>query len=181
VNIRAFVALPIDDALKQRIAESTRPLRERLSGVKWVSAENLHLTLRFLGPSSPQALEAMEPALRTAAGACPACEAEVTGLGMFPERGSPRVLWLGTVLPGPVMRLQEACEAAAVAAGFAAEPRPFRSHLTLGRFRDAVARPALPSLDAGPARLETLVLFKSDLRRQGAVYTPIKEFHLGAA
>ena len=181
MNLRAFIALEIDVGLKDRLAGVIRLLKERINGVKWVSAENLHLTLRFLGASSEETLDRMQPALQTAASACPACDAEVSELGMFPERGSPRVLWLATALPGPVLRLQEACEAAAVAAGFPPESRPFRSHLTLGRFRDAAARPTLPSLEPGVARLDTLVLFKSDLRRQGAVYTPLREFRLGGA
>jgi 2'-5' RNA ligase len=179
VNLRAFVALELDQALKDHITESNRRLKEQLNGVRWVSAENLHFTLRFLGASSPESLERLEHALRIAATACPACEAKVSGLGMFPERGSPRVLWLGTELPEPVFRLQEACEAAAVATGFPPESRPFRSHLTLGRFREGAARPTLPSVEPGVARLERLILFKSDLRRAGAVYTPLQEFRLG--
>ena len=178
---RAFIALRLDQEFKDRISETTRRLQERVNGVRWVSTENLHLTLRFLGASSRESLDGLEPALGAAAAGCPACEAEVSGLGMFPERGSPRVLWLGVALPETVFRLQEACEAAAVAAGFPPESRPFRSHLTLGRFREAAARPTLPSMALGLARLDTLVLFKSDLRRQGAVYTPLGEFRLGAA
>jgi 2'-5' RNA ligase len=181
VNLRAFVALEIDTELRDRLAEVIRLLKERVNGVRWVSVENLHLTMRFLGASSPESLERLEPALCSAATACPACDAELSGLGMFPERGSPRVLWLGTALPEPVFRLQEACEAAAVAAGFPPESRPFRSHLTLGRFREAAARPTLPSVERAVTRLERLVLFKSDLRQQGAVYTPLKEFRLGGA
>ena len=180
-SLRAFVALPIDEELRARISEATEGLKKQLNHVRWVSLENLHLTLRFLGSSSPESLGQLEPALRAATGACPPCEAQVSGLGMFPDGGRPRVLWLGIVLPGPILRLQEACEAAAVAAGFPPESRPFRCHLTLGRFRDGAPRPALPDRQLGSSRLEKLVLFKSDLRRQGAVYTPITEFRLGAA
>jgi 2'-5' RNA ligase len=169
----------IDAELRACITETTRRLKQDVAGVRWVGTENLHLTMRFLGQSSPVALEALGGPLRSAAAACPRCEAPVSALGMFPERGSPRVLWLAMELPGAVLRLQEACEAAAVAAGFEPERRPFRSHLTLGRFREQAPRPALPSLDLGPARLDTLVLFQSTLQRAGAVYTPLQEFPLG--
>lgn len=165
--------------MRSRVVETVAGLRRSLAGVRWVSTEGLHLTLRFLGPSPPTALAEMEPKLRRAAEACPPAEVRLTGLGLFPDRGSPRVLWLGVALPETVLALQSACEAAAVEAGFAPESRSFSSHLTLGRWRERVTRPELPEVDLGTARLETLVLFKSDLRPQGAVYIPLATFALG--
>jgi 2'-5' RNA ligase len=104
----------------------------------------------------------------------------VVGLGLFPERGSPRVLWLGLELPQPMTELQAACEASAVAAGFSRETRPFSPHLTLGRWRDRAARPELPAVELGPVALDTLVLFRSELRPDGAVYTELARFGLGS-
>jgi 2'-5' RNA ligase len=98
---------------------------------------------------------------------------------MFPQRGSPRVLWLGLDVPPPVVDLQAACERAARAAGFEKEERPFRAHLTLGRWRESTPRPELLPADLGSTRLEALVLFRSDLRPDGAVYTPLARFPLG--
>jgi len=66
-----------------------------------------------------------------------------------------------------------------VAAGFAAESRPFRPHVTLGRWRERVRRPAAPALDLGPTALGPVVLYRSDLRPQGAVHTPLRAFPLG--
>jgi 2'-5' RNA ligase len=98
---------------------------------------------------------------------------------MFPERGSPRILWLGLEVPPPILDLQLACERAARTAGFEREERPFRAHLTLGRWRERVPRPDLPTADLGSTRLDTLVLFRSELRSSGAVYTPLARFPLG--
>ena len=89
------------------------------------------------------------PLLAAAAAACPPAEAQVAGLGTFPERGSPRVLWLGLAVPAAILDLQRACERAARAAGFEREERPFRAHLTLGRWRDRAPRPELPPADLG--------------------------------
>jgi 2'-5' RNA ligase len=80
-----------------------------------------------------------------------------------------------------VPELQLACERAARAAGFASEERPFRAHLTLGRWRDRAPRPELPEADLGTTRLDTLVLYQSELRRGGAVYTSLWRFELGRA
>jgi 2'-5' RNA ligase len=177
--VRAFVALEIDERLRVALGELQARLRPRLGGVRLVRPEGIHLTLRFLGESPPARLDALSPRLAAAAAACPACRARAAGIGTFPERGSPRVLWLGLDVPPPVLDLQVECERAARASGFEAERRPFRAHLTLGRWRERAPRPELPAPDLGETRLETLVLFESDLRPGGAAYTPLARFPLG--
>jgi 2'-5' RNA ligase len=177
--VRAFVAIELDARLREAMGELQARLRPRLGGIRMVRPDGIHLTLRFLGDTSPAQVEVLRPRLASAAAACPPCEARVAGLGMFPERGSPRVLWLGLDVPPPVVDLQAACERAARAAGFEKEDRPFRAHLTLGRWRERAPRPELPPAELGPTRLETLVLFRSDLRPDGAVYTPLAPFPLG--
>jgi 2'-5' RNA ligase len=178
-SVRAFVALELDARLRESIRELQARLRPRLGGIRLVRPEGIHLTLRFLGPTSPEQVETLRSLLAVAAVACPAVEASVAGLGTFPERGSPRVLWLGLDVPMTVFDLQRACERAARAAGFEREERPFKAHLTLGRWRDRAPRPDLPAADLGKTRLDTLILFESDLRPDGAVYTPLARFALG--
>jgi 2'-5' RNA ligase len=172
--VRAFLALPIDPAARDQVARVIEDLRPLLRGVRWVSSAGWHLTLRFLGPSTQEALDCLSQPLRAAAAACPAGEGRLGPLGLFPERGSPRVLWLDVELPEPARTLQRACEAAARSAGFAPEDRPFKGHLTLGRWREMVPGPKLPSVVWGVTRLEELVLFRSDLKPQGALYTPLQ-------
>ncbi len=178
-HVRAFVALELDARLREAMGDLQARLRPRLGGIRLVRPEGIHLTLRFLGDTSPKQVETLRPLLAAAASTCPPAEVPVAGLGTFPERGSPRVLWLGLDVPPAVFDLQRACERAARAAGFEREERPFRAHLTLGRWRERAPRPELPPADLGPTRLEALVLFKSDLRPDGAVYTPLAGFALG--
>jgi 2'-5' RNA ligase len=178
-HVRAFVAIELDRATHEAIGELQTRLGPRLGGIRLVRPEGIHLTLRFLGDTSPTQAESMISRLAGAAVLCPPAEARVAGLSTFPERGSPRVLWLGLETPPPFLDLQKACERAARAAGFEKETRPFRAHLTLGRWRERVPRPDLPHADLGQTRLETLVLFRSDLRSDGAVYTPLARFPLG--
>ena len=179
-RIRSFVALDLDPETRGRIAGLLADLRPVVPKVRWARAESLHVTVRFLGYASPAALVALQGPLAEAAARCPPAGALVHGLGTFPDRGSPRVIWLGIELPESVRTLQAACEQAAVRSGFPPEPRPFRAHLTLGRWAEPVRRPALPHVDLGRARLERLVLYRSDLRRGGSVYTPLAAFTLGA-
>lgn len=173
------MALELPASAAERLGGLLASLRPRVPDLRWVDPRNVHLTLRFLGDSSPRALRVVEEQLRERGAACPPLEAPVRGLGVFPDRGSPRVLWLGVELPAPALDLQRACERAAVAAGFPREDRPFRSHLTLGRWREGGRRPDLPEVDLGLARLETLVLFRSDLQPRGPTYTPLCTVRLG--
>jgi 2'-5' RNA ligase len=178
-SVRAFVALELDAGLREAVGELQARLRPRLGGIRLARPEGIHLTLRFLGDTSPAQVETLRPRLAAAALGCPACEARARGIGTFPERGRPRILWLGLEVPPSVLELQEACERAARAAGFEREERPFRAHLTLGRWRERASRPELPPVELGPTRLDTLVLFRSELRPDGAVYTPLGRFALG--
>jgi RNA 2',3'-cyclic 3'-phosphodiesterase len=178
-EVRAFLALSFDEAMRERLAEALQRLRRDVAGVRWLSPETIHLTLRFLGTSTPEALERVSIDVAQASRACPPCEARVEGAGFFPSHGPPHVIWAGLVLPPPVLALQAACERAAVAAGFVPESRPFRPHVTLGRWRERVRRPAPPPLDLGATALGPVVLYQSELRPQGAVHTPLRSFPLG--
>jgi 2'-5' RNA ligase len=178
-GIRAFVALSLEQPVRDAMGELQKGLEPRLAGIRFVRPEGIHLTLRFLGATSAARLAELTPWLAEAAAACAPGEARVAEVGTFPERGSPRVLWLGVTLPPRMVELQEACEQASRRLGFEPETRPFRPHLTLGRWRDRAPHPELPAVDLGTTRLETLVLFQSELRRDGAVYTPLARFALG--
>lgn len=180
-EVRAFVALELEPALQRAMGELQARLRPRLGGIRLVRPEGIHLTLRFLGQAAPSQIATLRGSLAEAAAACPPVEARVAGLGTFPEHGRPRVLWLGLEVPPEVGRLQQACEAAARQAGFEAEPRPFRAHLTLGRWREEGGLGAgleLPPIDLGPARLSTLVLFRSELQPGGSRYSALARFGL---
>jgi 2'-5' RNA ligase len=179
--VRAFIALELPPAARAATAALMDSLRPSLRGLRFLAPETLHLTLRFLGDTTEPQVEDLRPRLDAAAAACSSAEVKIAGLGTFPGGGSPRVLWLGVEMPPSLLALQRACEQAAAAAGFPRETKPFRSHLTLGRWRDRVRRPELPAADLGAVGLEYLVLFKSELRPAGAVHTPVATWPLAAA
>lgn len=179
MKVRAFVGMPLDAELRTRIAATAARLRDHVPGVRWMVDDGVHLTLRFLGPSSPERLVSLEDPLRHAAAACHTAAAHFAGLGTFPERGAPRVLWLGASLSPALLDLQAACESAAQAAGFPREPRRFHPHVTLGRWRGRATRPSLPPADLGVTVLRSLVLFRSELKPTGAAYSPLATFPVG--
>jgi 2'-5' RNA ligase len=177
--VRAFTALDLQDDLRRRLGELRESLRGSFPLLRWVRPEGIHLTLRFLGQVPSEQIAGLPVLLEPAARASGPIDATIAGLGLFPDRGSPRVLWLGISADASLSRIQAACEAAAVTAGFPPEPRPFRAHLTLGRWRDRVPRPALPPADLGATRFSTVTLFKSELRPSGSVYTALGRCLLG--
>jgi 2'-5' RNA ligase len=178
--IRAFVALEIDAAARGRIAGAIERLKPQVAGVRWANPDNLHLTLRFLGASRPNQVLRITELLEEQAPRCRSARLSLGPLGTFPQRGSPRVLWLGVPLPDDVLAMQKSLESAARRAGFEAEQRAFRAHLTLGRFRERAPRPALPELELGEVLLDTVTLFRSQLHPKGAIYTKVASFPLGA-
>jgi RNA 2',3'-cyclic 3'-phosphodiesterase len=178
-TVRAFVALEIPMDMRERIAALVSSLKPSLPDVRWLAPDTFHLTLRFLGPSSTEALAALEAPLRAAAAASAPMTVRVRGLGVFPAPRAARVLWLGLSLPPSLLDLQAACERSAVAVGYPPEGRPFRAHLTLGRWREPRPFVPLPHEELGEARVDRLVLFRSDLKPAGAVHTPLLELALG--
>ena len=188
-TVCAFVALDLPKALQAAFATTIARLEKSIPGVSWVDFRRMHLTLRFLGWTTRERLNALEPHLGAAARACPPVPATVSGLGTFPPSGRARVLWVGIHLPQSGTALQAACEAAAVEGGFPPERRGFQPHLTLGRWSQPVRRPALPDLDLGRTRLERLVLYRTEsargeaklpgVRRAVSVYSQLAVFPLG--
>ena len=194
--MRAFIALPLPAewtaALAASIASLTASLEEAGAdtAVRWVDPAGAHLTLRFLGDTpcglAPAIVEALAGELAGAA----APTLRLGRLGVFPGRGGPvRVVWAGVDGDtGGLAELRRRVERAAVRLGWAAEGRAFRPHLTIGRVREratAAQRRAVSDAVAGalaPAGgwwgADTVRLYRSDLTRQGAVYTNLGEVRI---
>ena len=188
-TICALVALELSKALQAAFTEEIGRLEKAIPGVQWMAPRRMHLTLRFLGWTTRERLNALEPHLGVAARACPPIDATVSGLRTFPPSGRARVLWVGIDLPRSGAILQAACEAAALECGFPPERRAFQAHLTLGRWNEPMRRRALPDVALGATRLERLVLYRTEpakgeaaipgVRRAVSVYSQLAVFPLG--
>lgn len=160
-------------------------LRPRLEPARWVRPEGLHLTLKFLGESSPGDLEALANALAPRLEPLAPVEVRLSGSGFFPDPRRPRVAWVGGEAPGAAGVASE-IDAAAVAAGWERERRPFALHLTLARLRRPWGPGSVESwLEwgrgyAAPAfRCDEVILFESRLAPGGAIYNPLRTLTLG--
>ena len=179
--MRLFVALDLDDDARRAIAALQQHVAETLGAdrsIKTVDPAHMHLTLAFLGEIAERDVPAVVEALSIDIDARPFA-AEFQGVGVFPPRGAPRVLWLG-VGPGESEIVQLQREVAARLAGFGVtlEPRPFHPHLTLARGR--TSRPAdrrrLPTVESravARVQVDRVTLYQSRLSAAGPAYTAL--------
>src|SRR5262245_27980541 len=135
--MRLFLAAEIDAGVRAKVAALPRELSSLTTRARWTRTEGLHLTLRFFGEVAPERAESLGAKLAEALAGLPAFELELRGGGVFPDRGRPRVLWVGVAHPPQALfDLVSRAEACARALGFTQEDRPFSPHLTVARFRE---------------------------------------------
>lgn len=183
--LRTFIAVEIPLHIQKQIQQIIEPLRKELGSslIRWVPVQNIHLTLKFLGDVSPASVDILTQMLHTEADTCPAFDMQISGLGSFPSLRRPRVLFIGIQAPAELEALYRGIESACARLGYESEKRDFHPHLTLGRVKqDASAtdqqriRRVLEGtkIDSlGTARVNSVHLFKSDLKPTGSVYTQI--------
>jgi len=154
-------------------------LRPQATGVAWVGADNLHITLKFLGGVEDTRLSDVAGAVGAAADVR-AFDVELRGLGAFPTPTRPRVIWAGAAAAPAFAELAAGVDRALGALGFPPEARGFTPHVTLGRLREARRDPALAAaLTAAATRpfgmlgVARLSLMRSDLSPRGARYTEL--------
>ncbi len=182
-TIRAFVCFEIPQELREALGVVISAAKGAGERVSWVRPENIHLTVKFLGEMPRTELAEVSALLREIAGATPRFSISIDRLGAFPNQRRPRVLWAGCSTTPPVARnLAARIDKGMVAFGVAAENRPFRPHLTLGRVKQGGEK-TMQALLQQPfcsyeLPCETLVLMRSDLRPGGPVYTPIDKIML---
>ncbi|MGH8232886.1 MAG: RNA 2',3'-cyclic phosphodiesterase [Rhodanobacteraceae bacterium] len=168
---RCFLALLPAPAPLRILARCREKLQRSLTGAprgaRWLEPETLHLTLRFLGESTQAQIEYLDHMLPTLA-------AELAPLatrrfGVWPNRARPRLLVLELDVSPILSELVDRCEQQALKAGFAADPRRFRPHITLARLRPGCA---FGNLSGPPPTIafDAIALMQSSLARPAATY-----------
>lgn len=183
-ELRLFVALELPKSILDALARAQDALQEQMPrrAVRWVRGEGIHLTLKFLGETPAHQREPIALAVAEATAGHGPLTLRAAGLGCFPNPARPRVVWVGLEGDlGALGALQRSMESALEPLGFRPEGRPFSPHLTLGRVRDDVASADVKAAGQvvaaatvgtlGEWTADAVSLMRSDLRREGAVYT----------
>ncbi len=181
-TVRAFLAIELDEPARESAAEVVRALGETSGGeaVRWVRPEGLHVTLRFLGEIAVDRIPELVGCVSQETASLGTFRVRLGGVRPFPSARRPNVIVLDVAPVEPLEELAEAVECGVVAAGFAPKPRRFRAHLTLGRVRGRRFPSAPSAMTPEPAawNVSEAVLFRSELRRSGARYTPLERIPL---
>ena len=184
-HLRLFVAVTLPAEARDAIARLIQGLRAAdLTGVRLVDPDGVHLTLKFLGNVDSSRVPALTDALDAVGEDAAPFALHLRGVGVFPDRRSPRVLWAGVsgdtdALAALARRVDDTC----ATVGFPRERRPYSPHLTLARLRDRAsederqrAGSVLAHIGLAPGKsfaVEALHLIKSTLTPSGPIYDTV--------
>ena len=178
--MRLFIAIEIPERIRTAYAALLREFHHIAPHAKWVRAENLHVTLKFLGETSPEKLQQLQDVLAAVHSPEPV-RLEFRGLGFFPNEKRPRVFWAGMETSPNLKTLAADIDQAAHRLGFPLENRPFAPHLTLARFDPPGIAPKLhqairakSAQSFGSLTASHFHLIESKLKRTGAEYTTVQ-------
>lgn len=188
--MRLFVAVDIAPAVAEAAAALIEQLRERAirlaprSRISWVTADRLHVTVRFIGNVDADRADAVRRVLAPPLGQAP-FDLTLAGVRAFPPKGPPRVLW-SDVSNGrePLLAIEQRVGERLARAGIAAEERPYNPHLTLARVREAVGLRSAALLESaaettlGTTAVEAITLFESRLSPKGPTYVALQRTSL---
>lgn len=181
-KVRSFIAVSLDDPLRESIGALVSVLKRGGADVKWVNPGNLHLTLKFLGYIDEARVDDVSRRVAEVAGRHPAFSFSVLGSGAFPDAKRPRVIWVGLRDYDRLIAIYKDLEAALVLEGFERESRPFSPHVTIGRVRSPRGIDKLmPELVKykeyffGQQRAEGILLMRSVLRPDGPQYSILQD------
>ncbi|MFM7107942.1 MAG: RNA 2',3'-cyclic phosphodiesterase [Planctomycetaceae bacterium] len=180
---RLFIAVDLPEAVRRRLA---RLVADAPRGVRPVRPEQIHLTLHFLGDADDAAMVSLATALGRVDQ--PAFAIDLVGIGVFPSRGRPAVLWAGVAESEPLRSLHGAVADVLMDCGFTPETRPWAAHVTLARLAPQVPREWTAELlerhrgatERGIA-VTAIRLYESTRFPEGTVHAPVATIALGRA
>ena len=194
--MRLFIALDIDDTIRERVSRFVEGVSRFAPDARWVKAESLHVTLKFIGEQAETALEPIKNALSKIS-VSPAT-IQFRGCGFFPTAKSPRVFWIGMEAGPELAKLAGAIDDQMAPLGIAKEERAFSPHLTLARGAGQSGSPrwrngdgptrifqklqeklgALPVPEFGTMTTREFFVYQSRLSPKGSTYTKLASFEL---
>ena len=174
--MRTFIAFEIDENIKKKIHQIAKEFKKNFYSVKLSSKENIHLTMRFLGNISEEEFNIVKEKLSSYNGR-KSQEVILDELGFFPSRFNPKIVWIGSKTSYPYLEeiyndFRDSFNSLNIGEK---EFRNFKLHITIARVKKKLVIPKEYSLKFEPIKLtlNKLTIFKSDLTKEGPIYTPL--------
>jgi RNA 2',3'-cyclic 3'-phosphodiesterase len=194
--MRLFIGIDLDPDLRTRIERFIEGVQGFATNARWMRAESLHVTLKFIGERPQEHVEALTQRLRLVESG--SFELRFTGYGFFPTVKAPRVFWIGIQADAHLAELAANIDAATSELGIPREDRPYSPHLTLARAGGRSGAPnwrkgdapnaafsvlekrlaAMGELDLGRMTAREFILYQSELSPRGSQYTKLQRFPL---
>ncbi len=181
--LRSFIAIELTNELHEELRILQQELKKSDIYAKWVSPENIHLTLKFLGNVDTGQIEKIKNILEEISKETKPFYLNLSGIGAFPKLDYPRVLWVGIEEgKNETIEIANKLEDGLEKIGFQKENRSFSPHLTLARIKSSKNKDRLKTLveqnafiSKNKVYVDKLTLFKSTLTPKGSIYSKIYE------
>jgi len=197
--MRTFVALDLDEAIRERLQKLVQQIRTTAPDARWISSESLHVTLKFIGEQPDAVIPRIENLLRSIQ--AKPFQVTFTGTGFFPTPRAARVFWVGIEGADALTGLAKNIDESLAKIGIPKEDRAFSPHLTLARTRGGSGAPGQrkddksnrqfarlqeflatnPAAEFGTMTAREFFLYRSQLSSKGSQYTKIARFDLQPA
>lgn len=168
--------------MRENLARIERKIIPHRGRIKWVKKENIHLTLKFLGEVDEEKVDKIGSKIGEICVNFSPFNLSFSSIGAFPNMRSPRVVWVGVKNGGKeVVELMKRIETALVSLGFEKEKRDKTPHITIGRFKNRGSLSFTNEVKDFGSRLfpvKELWLIRSELKREGPIYTSIAGYKL---
>jgi 2'-5' RNA ligase len=171
----------------KKFMELYSSLRKELEGesIKWTPADNIHLTLVFLGQTDESRIPSIKEVLQHVSSDKKRFDISLRGFGVFKSLSDPKVLWAGVYPSDLLASLQGEIAGGLREKGFSIEEKPFSPHVTAGRIKNIRDKDAFRiillkyhSTDIQQVHVSEVILFESITRQEGPVYKPLAVFGL---
>jgi 2'-5' RNA ligase len=183
--MRVFIALPISDEVKTRLATAVQRHTANGIDVAWCKRDQFHLTLAFLGEISPAILPHLETAAKRVCATVSPFVCRAYGFGYFGSKRNPAALWAGVDLSDDLAALQERLWLELTRLGYKNREKDYRPHITLGRSREAPknrelieAMAADEDAEFGSWEATRITFFESLQTPKGPVYRTLLQIPL---
>lgn len=183
-QIRAFLAIELDDDLKPKINKIVREFKKIDTKIKYVELQNLHLTLKFFGDIDTNGLDVLKDAISRVVSEFEPFNIKIKGCGAFPNSNRIKVIWVGIEDDAVVKDLHDRLDKEFTKLGFDKD-RKFSTHLTIGRMKSGKNKAMVKStieefgeFEIGEMQVSSISLKKSTLTPAGPIYDDVEIFEL---